>query len=232
MRRPDPNLPHLEIIAEALGDLREQVVFVGGSTAGLLLTDPLAEGVRPTLDVDAIVQASLIQYYQIEADLEQRGFVRDADSGVICRWQHRDSGVVLDLMPTDASVLGFSNNWYGEAIATAQEIALRNGLKIRLVSAPAFVATKLEAFLSRGRGDFLSSHDLEDVLNVVDGRPELSQELAAASLGLRQAVAAIISGLLVNPDFTNCLPGLVADAERAGVVLERLHRMAPANERE
>ncbi|WP_425476603.1 hypothetical protein [Pseudoxanthomonas spadix] len=135
-------------------------------------------------------------------------------------------------MPTDASVLGFSNNWYGEAIATAQEIALRNGLKIRLVSAPAFVATKLEAFLSRGKGDFLSSHDLEDVLNVVDGRPELSQELAAASLGLRQAVAAIISGLLVNPDFTNCLPGLVADAERAGVVLERLHRMAPANERE
>ncbi len=56
MLRPDPNLPHLLAIAEALGELREQVVFVGGSTAGLLLTDPLAAGVRPTLDVDAIVE--------------------------------------------------------------------------------------------------------------------------------------------------------------------------------
>lgn len=57
MRLPDPNLPHLQVIAAALCDLRERVVFVGGSTAGLLLSDPLAEGVRPTLDVDAIVPA-------------------------------------------------------------------------------------------------------------------------------------------------------------------------------
>ncbi|RXR05317.1 hypothetical protein [Pseudoxanthomonas composti] len=83
MLRPDPNLPHLEVIAAALGDLRERVVFVGGSTAGLLLTDPLAEGVRPTLDIDAIVQAdTLVQFHRVEAQLEQRGFVRDAASGV------------------------------------------------------------------------------------------------------------------------------------------------------
>lgn len=79
MARPDPNLPQVLAIAEALGELCAQVVFVGGSTAGLLLTDPLAESVRPTLDVDAIVQAdSLAHYYRIEAQLEQRGFVRDA----------------------------------------------------------------------------------------------------------------------------------------------------------
>jgi hypothetical protein len=92
MLRPDPNLPHLLAIAEALGDLREQVVFVGGSTAGLLLTDPLAEGVRPTLDVDAVIEArDLIHFHCIEAQLEQRGFVRDADSDVICRWKHKSS---------------------------------------------------------------------------------------------------------------------------------------------
>lgn len=68
MSRPDPNLPHLQAIAEALGDLRDQMVFVGGSTAGLLLSDPLAEGVRPTLDVDAIVQADgLAHFHRIEA---------------------------------------------------------------------------------------------------------------------------------------------------------------------
>ncbi|MCR6687381.1 hypothetical protein [Pseudoxanthomonas sp.] len=229
MRRPDPNLPHLEVIARALGDLCEQVVFVGGSTAGLLLTDPLAEGVRPTLDIDAIVQAdSLPQYYRLEAQLEARGFIRAADSDVICRWRHRESGVMLDLMPTDASVLGFTNPWYGEAVATAQIVELADGLRIRLIAAPAFVATKLEAFLSRGRGDVLSSHDLEDVLNVVDGRPELANELATASPALRQAVATLFGQLLSNPDFINVLPGLVADPDRVGIIRERLQRIARA----
>jgi hypothetical protein len=41
-----------------------------------------------------------------------------------------------------------------------------------LAGSVAFVATKLEAFASRGGGDFLTSHDLEDVLNIVDGREE------------------------------------------------------------
>ncbi|WDS37225.1 hypothetical protein [Pseudoxanthomonas sp.] len=233
MQRPDPNLPHLEVIAEALGDLRDQVVFVGGSTAGLLLTDPLAESVRPTLDVDAIVQAdTLMQFYRVEAQLEQRGFIRDAASGVICRWQHNASGVLFDLMPTDASVLGFTNRWYDEAIATAQQVLLRNGLTIRLVSAPAFVATKLEAFLSRGKGDVLSSHDLEDVLNVVDGRPELVEELASASPALQQAVATIFTGLLADPDFINCLPGLIADPDRAVVIIQRLRQMASGHKKD
>ena len=53
MQINDPNLPHLRQIAEALGELRERVVFVGGAVAGLLVTDPLASSVRATRDVDA-----------------------------------------------------------------------------------------------------------------------------------------------------------------------------------
>ena len=181
---------------------------------------------RSTLDVDAIVQAdSLTHFHRIEDQLAQRGFVRDAESGVICRWRHRPSGVAFDLMPVDASVLGFSNRWYGEAVATAQQVRLAGGLTIRVVAAPAFVATKLEAFLDRGRGDVLSSHDLEDVLNVVDGRPELPDEMAAASAPLRHAVGMVVAGLLQNADFINGLPGLITDADRAGVVLQRLRRI-------
>ncbi len=48
MRMDDPNLPYLRSIARALGELREQVVFVGGAVAGLLITDPLADPVRAT----------------------------------------------------------------------------------------------------------------------------------------------------------------------------------------
>lgn len=227
MRADDPNLPTLRAVARALGDLCERVVFVGGSTAGLLLTDPAAESVRATIDVDAIVVAdTLPQFQRIEGEVAARGFVRDMDSGVICRWRHRDSGAVFDLMPVDTRILGFSNRWYADAIRTAVPVTLDDGLQIRLVSAPAFVATKLEAFADRGRGDLLASHDLEDVLNVIDGRPELAQELDTAPAALRDAVRSAFAALLQHPDFENALPGLIADANRVEILRERLRSMA------
>jgi hypothetical protein len=226
MRRDDPNLPYLRVIAEALGELREQVVFVGGAVAGLLITDPLAEGVRATRDVDAVVEASFAGFQRIEAQVEARGLIRDIDSGVICRWVHRESGVLFDLMPVQPGVLGFSNPWYPYAVETSTPIELGDGLTIRLANAVAFVATKLEAFASRGAGDILSSHDLEDVLNIVDGREELADELAAAPVALRTAVAGAFSALLAHRDFANALPGLIAEPERAGLVEQRLRTMA------
>lgn len=226
MLRDDPNLPYLHAIAEALGDLRERVVFVGGATAGLLVTDPLADSVRATKDVDAVVEARLAQFHRIEEQVAGLGFVRDVESGVVCRWIHRDSGVLFDLMPVDASVLGFSNRWYAYAVETAQTVDLADDLNIRVVTATAFVATKLEAFADRGKGDILVSHDLEDILNIVDGREELAQELADAPTELREAVSAAFAGLLAHPDFANALPGLIADASRVDIVLQRLRHMA------
>ncbi len=226
MRRDDPNLPYLRLVAEALGDLREQVVFVGGAVAGLLVTDPMADSVRATRDVDAVIEAARAQFHRIEARIATRGFTRDMDSEVICRWIHRDSGVLFDLMPVDAGVLGFSNRWYPYTVETAEPVELADGVSIRVASAVAFVATKLEAFADRGAGDILASHDLEDVLNIVDGREELAQELAAASPAVRQAVALALAALLAHPDFANALPGLIAEPERAGIVAERLQAMA------
>lgn len=115
-------------------------------------------------------------------------------SGVVCRWVHQASGVLFDLMPVDEGVLGFSNRWYAHAVETAQVAALSDRLSIRLVTATAFVATKLEAFVTRGNSDFLSSHDLEDVLNVVDGRAELVEELAMEHADLRHWVADVFEG--------------------------------------
>lgn len=226
MRADDPNLPHLRRIAEALGELREQVVFVGGAVAGLLVTDPLADSVRATRDVDAVVNASRSTFHRIEEQVAQRGFARDASSDVICRWVHKASGLLFDLMPVQPEVLGFSNRWYPYAVQTAVPVALGEGLTIRLVSAAAFVATKLEAFASRGGGDFMSSHDLEDVLNIVNGREELLKEVAAAPADLRQAVASAFTGLLTNPNFSNVLPGLMAEPERAGLAMERLRALS------
>lgn len=225
MRANDPNLPQLRSIAAALGELREQVVFVGGAVAGLLVTDPLAEAVRATRDVDAVVNSSRAAFHRIEEQVAQCGFARDVNSDVICRWVHKASGLVFDLMPVQPEVLGFTNRWYDYAVQTATPVELGDGITIRLVTAVAFVATKLEAFASRGGGDFLTSHDLEDVLNIVDGREEMVQELRAAPADLRQAVAAAFATLLANRDFANVLPGLITEPERAELVMERLQAM-------
>ena len=180
MRADDPNLEYLLLIADALGPLREEIVFVGGSVAGLLITDPLAEGIRATKDVDAVVEAAtLVQYYQVGKCLPALGFTRDPSSEVICRWKHVASGVLFDLMPTHPQVLGFSNAWYPEAVKTSVRMQLNDDIDIRLISAVCFVATKLEAFNSRGSGDIASSHDLDVIAGTAVATPETSPNEAA-----------------------------------------------------
>lgn len=225
----DPNVELLIAVAEALGDLREQVVFVGGCATALLITDPAAAPVRATNDVDAIVAIiSLADYHRLGAALRAQGFAQTVEGGEPpYRWTF--AGMKLDLMPTDAAVLGFANRWYEAALKSATTTILKPGMAIRLVTPACFVATKLEAFLDRGRGDYLSSHDLEDVFSVVDGRPEITDELQKADRELRDFVASVFARLLADDGFRNALPGLIVEgspAARAPIVLDRLRAIA------
>lgn len=228
----DPNIDLLTSVVEALGDLREQFVFVGGCATTLLLTDAAAPPVRVTHDVDAVVAiASWPDYHRLGEALRARGFSQSLAKGEPpYRWTY--AGMKLDVMPTGESVLGFSNRWYTSAVETATMVQLREELSIRLVTPPCFVATKLEAFEGRGKGDYLESHDLEDVLSVVDGRPELVDELAHAEPALRSYVGAVFARLLEDEGFLNALPGLIIEGspvERWPIVLQRLTDIAKAH---
>ena len=209
MKRLHPNVAKLELVAHALGPLREQLVFVGGCAVDLLLTDPGAAPARVTYDVDLVARVEALSgYHALEKQFSQLGFKRDmAQDAPICRWRYND--LEVDLMPMHTGVLGFASRWYPLAVQTAQEVALPAGMIIRLISAPAFLATKFEAFLDRGRGDVLGSHDLEDIVNVMDGRPELVAEVASAAPEVRRYLAAQCSALLAMPGFMNALPGMV-----------------------
>jgi len=110
MNANDPNVALLEIVAERLGEvLREELVFVGGAVAGLLITDQAMPSIRPTDDVDMICRALVLRdYHRVEAALRQRGFVPETQPGApICRW--RVGEVAVDVMPTLDYILGFSN---------------------------------------------------------------------------------------------------------------------------
>ena len=222
----NPNLELLLGMARAMGPLCEQVVFVGGCATGLLVDDAGLMDVRPTEDVDAIVEvATLGAYHRLAEQLMQRGFAQTmADNTPPFRWfWHR---MQLDLVPLDESVLGCANPWYRVGFEEALTATLADGLVVRHLSAPHFLATKLEAFKDRGGNDVYLSHDLEDIMTVLEGRAAVAREMAAANPPVRQHVAQAAAALLQMPAFHNALPGLLSDPEREPTVKARLAQIA------
>lgn len=214
----------LKAVALALGDeLRARLVFVGGCTTALYITDPITlEGVRATDDVDLIVDlAGFAEWADLMARLRERGFTEAADDNVICRMKLGE--LKVDFMPDDEAILGFSNRWYARGIETAVPAALEEGLEIRHLTSPLFVATKLEAYLGRGGDDLIGSRDAEDILLLVDGREELVEEIAAAEPDIRAYIAEQITAVLEDPNFDHFLEGNVrGPAGRTDIVYDRL----------
>lgn len=224
----DPNVEMIEYIAAALGDRLPQFTFVGGCAAGLLITDPERAAIRATNDVDLIVEVSgLGDYYErLVPELRSVGFHESQDTN--CRWTY--NGVKVDVMPTDPDILGFANEWYEEAVRQAGVIALPSGAEIRIISAPLLLLTKIAAFHGRGEGDFQGSHDLEDLVAVVDGRPEIVHESLEAREEVRAALEDEVLALLGNEQFTSSVtyhlrPDQVSQG-RIAIVIERLRAIA------
>lgn len=229
----NPNLELLEEAVNLLEPLLDELVFAGGCATGLLVTDPAATGIRPTRDVDAIAEVtSYPQYATLSERLRELGLNEDASEGApTCRW--RRGSLILDILPTDERILGFSNRWYGPAIGTAQRATVGRHA-IRLVTAPYFLATKLAAFNGRGGQDYRASHDLEDIITIIDGRPELGTEVRTADVDVREYVAAQATELLGLRAFLDALPGHlapdVASQGRLDLVLNRLGELSRAGD--
>jgi hypothetical protein len=158
---------------------------------------------------------SYAKYAALSERLRALGLAEDTAPGAqLCRWR-RDQ-LIVDVMPVDEHVLGFSNRWYPAAIETSQTLRIA-GHEVRVVTPALFIATKLDAFHGRGGGDIVASHDLEDIIAVVDGRPEIVSEVAAASADVRDCIGREIRALLDNPDFVEALGGfLLPDAASQG----------------
>lgn len=208
----NPNLAILELVAQALGPVCDSVIFVGGCATGLLLTQERPDRIRITEDVDIVAQAlTLHDYHAIEKQIRARGFSNDMrPDAPICRWVFKN--ITLDLMPTVKDILGFANRWYPLALETAGAVVLPSGTAIRLIAAPVFIRTKLEAFKDRGKDadgkpDYLSSHDLEDIITVADRRPELLDECRAAAPELCSYLAVEFTALFSDPEFEPTLSG-------------------------
>lgn len=233
----EANLRMLELACEHLGDLRDEVVFVGGATVELWITDQAAPAFRLTEDIDVVAEVTTQQdYYRLEERLRGLGFENDQESGVICRFKRPGSGLLLDVMPTEASILGFENRWQAEAFSHAVEVALPKGQLLRAIPPSYLLATKLEAFSGRGKLDFYGSKDWGDVVVLVDGREELVGEVDRAPERLRAYVSEQLRALYQHRDFDagieGALPASPESRDRVDlVVLPRIQALSATDSR-
>lgn len=176
-------------VGRSLGELRAEVVFVGGCVVPLLIPESVAPIVRPTDDVDCVVEATTtIEYYRIGERLRGLGFHECQDDGApICRWVIDD--IRVDVMPTKESALGFRNQWFDRVLVDAVTIELEPKLSIKIPNAPTFLATKFEAFRDRGKGTenrgAYGDSDIEDIATILGYRRNVEKEVLEAPEPIR-----------------------------------------------
>ncbi len=195
----------IKAVHDALEELADQVVFVGGATVSLYAQRQALE-FRPTDDVDILIELySRAEYIELEEKLRNKGFAPDPTAGFIGRFKIDDK-ITVDVMPTLPEILGFSNPWYPKAFAQAIKKEIEEGVSINIFTAPYFIASKLEAFKNRGKNeegelDGRFSQDLEDIVFVFEHRTDIFQEMKDAEPELREYLRAEFTALMNHPYF-------------------------------
>ncbi len=98
------------------------------------------------------------------------------------------------------------------------------------MTAPYFLATKLEASSGRGRGDFLFSDDIADIIAIIDGRPEIIDEINGTQTDLRSFLSQKFKDLSTNELFLESIAGHLrpdrVSQARLPLIIERVKKIA------
>lgn len=199
---PSANITMLQTVANGLGDLKNDMVFVGGAVAELYASNPELSDIRPTLDVDCVIELrSKTAHAKLEDNLRTLGFANDSSKGVpICRWIYQ--GILVDVMPSDTDILGFSNKWYDEGIENKISKMLPDGTEIFVFPPEYYLATKFEAHKGRGGKDLRQSHDFEDIIYILDNCSELLDSITNANETVKVYLKEECVNLLKNEGLT------------------------------
>jgi len=202
----------LSVVAKALVELKDRVVFLGGATVDIYIDDPAAPPLRVTDDVDCVAEiASLQDYHRLGERLQALGFSHPLGENdpPICRWKL--GATKVDVMATGEDVFGFGNRWFQRGMETAEQVRLPDGTTIAVFGLPFFLASKIEAFQGRGGGDLYSSADLEDIIAVLDGCRAVKTELDKAPQDVKEYLQARFRQFLQIEDFTSVVGGHPGD---------------------
>ncbi len=223
---PNTNIIMLQTVANGLGVLKDEMVFVGGAIAELYADNPAASEIRPTIDVDCVIEiSSRLQFARMEENLRARGFKNDTSKGApICRWIYK--GIKVDVMPTDSSVLGFSNRWYEEGIETKISKTLPDGTEVFVFPPEYYLAAKFEAHNARGGNDLRQSHDFEDIIYILDNCSYILDNIIVSNPSVKMYLKKECQRLLENSNITEGIESALpyGSGEESGDILGMLIR--------
>lgn len=201
------NIERIKIVHEALGELQNEVVFVGGATISFY-ADQQAFEIRETDDVDVIVEVlSYSEHADFEERLRKKGFVNDVMSRV--RIRYKIKGITVDIMPTTNIAMGFENKWYPDGFNHAMNFQLDDTTTVKILTPTHFIATKLEAFKNRGARDPRQSQDFEDIVYILENRKAVWNEMRLTNQTLKSYLKAEFTALSANASIYEWIDGHV-----------------------
>jgi predicted nucleotidyltransferase len=230
MKNATINKGIIKKIAQALGELNEQVIYVGGATVGLYINDPAADDVRPTKDVDiSLSLASIAELEKIREELTEKGFKQTAEEDLICRFRFDD--VNVDVMNTKAIGWAPANPWFAPGFAKREKVMIDNQ-RIYIIPLPYFLATKFAAYTDRGKNEPRTSHDFEDIVYVLDNRTDVTEQIITSPQDVKLFLKNEFESMLKDKVKQEAIYGNLfyeTRQERFNIILERLNAMVKSS---
>lgn len=220
------NIEMLQTVANGLGELKHEVVFVGGVVAELYADNPAASDIRPTKDVDCVIELkSRMEHASLEENLRTKGFAHDtSEDAPICRMIYK--GIKVDVMPTDEEILGFSNKWHEEGIENKITKTLPDETEVFVFAPEYYLAAKFEAHKGRGGNDLRQSHDFEDIIYILDNCSNIIDNINYSNPNVKTYLKEECQNLLDNPNITEGIESTLpyGSGEESGDILGMLIR--------
>ncbi len=219
------NIAVVAEVAEALKDLKDHMVFVGGAIVSLYTDDPAADEIRPTADIDMTVNmVNLSNWSVLQEKLSSLGFYPNPFGHAICSYKFKD--IPVDIMPAEDGPLGPANKWYKLGFDNLWTVIAKEE-QIKILPAPCYLATKFEAFNNRGK-DYRTSHDFEDIIYIIDNRTNIVEEVKNTLPEIKSFLQSQLLKLENNPNYDEILSAHIHPlifADRALIVKEKISQI-------
>lgn len=220
------NIKVIEKVAKALGEINNEVIYVGGAVVSFYITDTGAEQPRPTKDIDISVQiGSYSEMDQLRERLATKDIYPAADQTVMYRYEYDD--VLIDFIPYEPTSMGPTNPWLKPGFPESYEVKAGDQT-VKILPVSYYLATKFEAFKSRGKDDPFMSHDFEDVIFVLDNNIEVVEHIKSADDKLISFLKEMADYILNHPSKNDIISGHInpfTSAERTPMVIDKLEQI-------
>lgn len=223
------NNERLQEIAEGMQNLNERLVYVGGAMAGSYANDPAATEPRPTTDVDCVVDSkNYAEHAAVEEQLRKLHFQNDTDSEppVICRWVY--NGEIVDVMSFEEKSLSFGNRWYRPGFEHRELYMLPSGKQIYRLPVTYYLASKIEALLSRGGADWRGAKDFEDIIYVLNYCTDIMARFCDSEMEVQQYLSEQFAAMLHRHNINEEIECVISadEIERTDMLIQIMRDIA------